>query len=295
MPRHVLLVQPGATAGRLPIPVSVPLGVGGIPHQETTPPVPHYSTLVLYTDGLVEPRLRSRRPDQRPRIPGFTAVGRSSWTEARWWFGLEYEVISCGVATGYWGGKGIRNRVIMEESHSTRSATPSWDVPGSRASWAAAFQRGGRARPRQEAGTFPLHARDERCRNHLEADRAAHALSHDVDARDLECAEQRGRVSGHALVGKRPIDVPGMTWPCSSTAITSKFRASAGSRPEKQLSIMPNAPWSSTTGGPSPCRSQYISSAPTFNVAARAGNPEGRGAPASRLRPVVQVDDAVFV
>jgi hypothetical protein len=68
---------------------------------------------------------------------------------------------------------------------------------------------------------------------------------------------------------------------------------------------MPNAPWSSTTGGPSPCRSQYISSAPTFNVAARAGNPEGRGAlraprhvsdsPASRLRPVVQVDDAVFV
>jgi PAS domain S-box-containing protein len=50
----VLLVQPGATVGQLPIPVSVPLGVGGIAHQETTLPVPHRSVLVLYTDGLVE-------------------------------------------------------------------------------------------------------------------------------------------------------------------------------------------------------------------------------------------------
>ena len=52
----VLLVQPDATVGQLPIPVSVPLGVGGIPHQQTTLPVPHRSTLVLYTDGLVETR-----------------------------------------------------------------------------------------------------------------------------------------------------------------------------------------------------------------------------------------------
>jgi PAS domain S-box-containing protein len=52
----VLLVQPDATVGQLPIPVSVPLGVGGIPHQQTTLPVPHSSTLVLYTDGLVETR-----------------------------------------------------------------------------------------------------------------------------------------------------------------------------------------------------------------------------------------------
>ena len=52
----VLLVQPDAIVGQLPIPVSVPLGVGGIPHQETTLPVPPCSTLVLYTDGLVETR-----------------------------------------------------------------------------------------------------------------------------------------------------------------------------------------------------------------------------------------------
>jgi PAS domain S-box-containing protein len=52
----VLLVQPDATIGQLPIPVSVPLGIGGIPHQQTTLPVPHRSTLVLYTDGLVETR-----------------------------------------------------------------------------------------------------------------------------------------------------------------------------------------------------------------------------------------------
>jgi PAS domain S-box-containing protein len=52
----VLLVQPDAMVGQLPVPVSVPLGVGGIPHQQTTLRVPHRSTLVLYTDGLVETR-----------------------------------------------------------------------------------------------------------------------------------------------------------------------------------------------------------------------------------------------
>jgi serine phosphatase RsbU (regulator of sigma subunit) len=52
----VLLVRPDTTAGRLPVPVSVPLGVGGIPHQETMLLVPYGSTLVLYTDGLVETR-----------------------------------------------------------------------------------------------------------------------------------------------------------------------------------------------------------------------------------------------
>ena len=52
----VLVAGPDATVGQLPIPVSVPLGVGGIPHQETTLPVPPRSTLVLYTDGLVETR-----------------------------------------------------------------------------------------------------------------------------------------------------------------------------------------------------------------------------------------------
>jgi PAS domain S-box-containing protein len=51
-----LLVHPDSTAGQLQVPVSVPLGVGGIPHEETTLRVPYGSTLVLYTDGLVETR-----------------------------------------------------------------------------------------------------------------------------------------------------------------------------------------------------------------------------------------------
>jgi hypothetical protein len=51
-----LLVHPDGTAGQLEVPVSVPLGVGGIPHEETTVGVPFGSTLVLYTDGLVETR-----------------------------------------------------------------------------------------------------------------------------------------------------------------------------------------------------------------------------------------------
>jgi PAS domain S-box-containing protein len=52
----ILLAQPDGSVHQLPVPVSVPLGVGDIPHQETTLPVPHGSTLVLYTDGLVETR-----------------------------------------------------------------------------------------------------------------------------------------------------------------------------------------------------------------------------------------------
>jgi len=51
-----LLVRPDGTGERLQVPVSVPLGVGGIPHQEATLQIPYGSTLVLYTDGLVETR-----------------------------------------------------------------------------------------------------------------------------------------------------------------------------------------------------------------------------------------------
>jgi PAS domain S-box-containing protein len=54
----VLLVDPDATVRRLPIPVSVPLGVGDIPHQQATLPVAARATLVLFTDGLVETRDR---------------------------------------------------------------------------------------------------------------------------------------------------------------------------------------------------------------------------------------------
>jgi PAS domain S-box-containing protein len=52
----ILCARPDRSVTQLPIPVSVPLGVGGIPHQETVLAMPHGSTLILYTDGLVETR-----------------------------------------------------------------------------------------------------------------------------------------------------------------------------------------------------------------------------------------------
>jgi PAS domain S-box-containing protein len=54
-----LLAEPGGdTVRQLPIPVSVPLGVGGVPYQQATVPVAAGAVLVLYTDGLVERRDR---------------------------------------------------------------------------------------------------------------------------------------------------------------------------------------------------------------------------------------------
>ncbi|MFI8264548.1 PAS domain S-box protein [Streptomyces sp. NPDC085665] len=50
----VLLVDPAGQVSRLPVPVSVPLGVGEVPHQESRLTVPPASVLALYTDGLVE-------------------------------------------------------------------------------------------------------------------------------------------------------------------------------------------------------------------------------------------------
>ncbi|HEU5334299.1 MAG TPA: PAS domain S-box protein [Actinocrinis sp.] len=50
----ILSVEPDASVRRLPIPVSVPLGVGDIPHVQATLPIAECATLVLYTDGLVE-------------------------------------------------------------------------------------------------------------------------------------------------------------------------------------------------------------------------------------------------
>ncbi|MEU1473974.1 PAS domain S-box protein [Streptomyces sp. NPDC005760] len=50
----VLLVDSTGQVRRLPVPVSVPLGVGEVPHQETRLTVPPASVLALYTDGLVE-------------------------------------------------------------------------------------------------------------------------------------------------------------------------------------------------------------------------------------------------
>ncbi|SFF31730.1 PAS domain S-box-containing protein [Actinacidiphila alni] len=50
----VLLVEPDGSAVRLPVDVSVPLGVGEVPHQQTTLSVSPGAVLALYTDGLVE-------------------------------------------------------------------------------------------------------------------------------------------------------------------------------------------------------------------------------------------------
>jgi len=50
----VLLVERDGAVRQLAIPVSAPLGVGDIPHQQATLPVAAHATLVLYTDGLVE-------------------------------------------------------------------------------------------------------------------------------------------------------------------------------------------------------------------------------------------------
>jgi PAS domain S-box-containing protein len=55
----VLLVVPGAggtTVTRIAAPVSVPLGVGQVPHQQASFVAPARSILALYTDGLVETR-----------------------------------------------------------------------------------------------------------------------------------------------------------------------------------------------------------------------------------------------
>ncbi|MEU1376080.1 SpoIIE family protein phosphatase [Streptomyces triculaminicus] len=50
----VLLAAPGPDVRPLPAPVSVPLGVGGVAHEQVTHSVPPGATLALYTDGLVE-------------------------------------------------------------------------------------------------------------------------------------------------------------------------------------------------------------------------------------------------
>jgi PAS domain S-box-containing protein len=50
----ILMTDPAGRASRLPVQVSVPLGVGGVPHQQTTLAVAPGSVLALYTDGLVE-------------------------------------------------------------------------------------------------------------------------------------------------------------------------------------------------------------------------------------------------
>lgn len=50
----LLLVEEGGSTHRLPVEVSVPLGVGEVPHQQSRHAVQPGSVLALYTDGLVE-------------------------------------------------------------------------------------------------------------------------------------------------------------------------------------------------------------------------------------------------
>jgi PAS domain S-box-containing protein len=50
----LLRLNPDGAVCPLPVPVSVPLGVGGIAHQQALVPLPAASTLALFTDGLIE-------------------------------------------------------------------------------------------------------------------------------------------------------------------------------------------------------------------------------------------------
>ncbi len=48
------LIGPGASVEALPVPTGIPLGVGGVPHEQTRLPLRAGTTLALCTDGLVE-------------------------------------------------------------------------------------------------------------------------------------------------------------------------------------------------------------------------------------------------
>ncbi|WP_078888205.1 SpoIIE family protein phosphatase [Streptomyces sclerotialus] len=50
----VLLIEPDAVVSELPVPTGIPLGVGGVPHEQVRLPLRAGTTLALYTDGLVE-------------------------------------------------------------------------------------------------------------------------------------------------------------------------------------------------------------------------------------------------
>jgi serine phosphatase RsbU (regulator of sigma subunit)/anti-sigma regulatory factor (Ser/Thr protein kinase) len=52
------VVHPGGTAEFLDLPAGPPLGLGGLPFEETEVVLPEDSLLVLYTDGLIESRQR---------------------------------------------------------------------------------------------------------------------------------------------------------------------------------------------------------------------------------------------
>lgn len=70
----VLRVEPGAAVSRLSEHQGVPLGVAGVPHDQTRHVVPPGTVLLLYTGGLVE----TRRSDLETRIETLVAEVRAT-------------------------------------------------------------------------------------------------------------------------------------------------------------------------------------------------------------------------
>src|SRR5262249_15400735 len=84
------VVFPGGMATFLDLPAGPPLGLGGLPFEETEIELPEDSLLVLYTDGLIESRQRDidtglsamrkilsdvyPRPDGSPHAPSLEAI-----------------------------------------------------------------------------------------------------------------------------------------------------------------------------------------------------------------------------
>jgi PAS domain S-box-containing protein len=96
----VLLVSPGpgdVTVTRIAAPVSVPLGVGQVPHQQASFVAPAGSILALYTDGLVE----TRDSDLDAQIDKAAAELRAACAD-----GLDLDKIADRVIAGLLGGTG---------------------------------------------------------------------------------------------------------------------------------------------------------------------------------------------
>ncbi|WP_050502828.1 PP2C family protein-serine/threonine phosphatase [Streptomyces monomycini] len=72
-----LQVTPGGAVEPLEVPTGVPLGVGGVSHQQVRLPLRAGTTLALYTDGLVE----TSHSDIDTRITALTATLREACSQ----------------------------------------------------------------------------------------------------------------------------------------------------------------------------------------------------------------------
>jgi anti-sigma regulatory factor (Ser/Thr protein kinase) len=96
----VLLVSPGpggVAVTRIAAPVSVPLGVGQVPHQQASFVAPAGSILALYTDGLVE----TRDSDLDAQIDQAAAELGAACAD-----GLDLDKVADRVIAGLLGGTG---------------------------------------------------------------------------------------------------------------------------------------------------------------------------------------------